>query len=227
MTGRCVARAAFPSWMVLIGLCLVITALTSAASAQEISAANTSRYVGDRRWEWTVFVQASPETLNGIRCVEYTLHPTFPDPVRRQCALGDLRFPFALTTNGWGTFEIAIKVLFKDGRERALKHMLVFAAPPVERPLPIQTANVATEARKGLWEWTVFVQAPDSVLEQIRCVEYTLHPTFPDRVREVCDRGPSRQPFALTARGWGIFEIQVRVFLKDGHVQTLTHSLKF
>jgi transcription initiation factor IIF auxiliary subunit len=197
------------------------------AVAQDISAANTSRYVGDRRWEWTVFVQASPETLKGINCVEYTLHPTFPDPVRRRCDLGDPRFPFALTTNGWGTFEIPIRVLFKDGRERTLKHMLSFAARPVESPLPIEVANVATELRKGLWEWTVFVQAHDSVLGQIRCVEYTLHPTFPDPVREVCDRGTGRQPFSLTGRGWGAFEIQVRVFLKDGRVQSRTHNLKF
>ena len=126
-----------------------------------------------------------------------------------------------------GTFEISIKVLFKDGREQRLKHRLVFDAPVVDRALPIQTANVATEVRKGLWEWTVFVQAPDDVLGQILCVEYTLHPTFPDRVREVCDRGSGRRPFALTGRGWGTFEVQLRVYLKDGRVQTLTNNLKF
>ena len=206
---------------------LVIATLPAAVSAQEITAANTSRYVGERRWEWTVFLQAAPQVLDGVRCVEYTLHPTFPDPVRRQCALGDPRFPFGLTTNGWGTFEISIKVVFKDGRERSLKHMLAFGVPAVDSPLPIETANVATEVRKGLWEWTVFVRAPDNVLEQIRCVEYTLHPTFPDRVREVCDRGSGRQAFALTTRGWGTFEIQLRVLLKDGRAQALTHNLKF
>jgi transcription initiation factor IIF auxiliary subunit len=209
----------------LLGLAIV--ALPVAASAQEISVANTSRYIGERRWEWTVFLQAAPQILDGIQCVEYTLHPTFPEPVRRQCVRGDPRFPFALTTSGWGTFEISIKVLFKRGEERRLKHMLVFDAPPVDRPLAIQAANVATELRKGFWEWTIFVRAPDAVLEQIRCVEYTLHPTFPDRVREVCDRGSGRQPFALTARGWGTFEVRLRAFLKDGRVQALTHNLKF
>ncbi len=146
----------------LLGLAAL--AWASGAWAQEISAANVSRYVGDRQWEWTVFIEASPATLSRIRCVEYTLHPTFPNPVQRRCQLGDPRFPFGLSTRGWGTFEIAIRVLFSDGREQALKHMLVFAAPAVEQPLSIEAANVATELRPGWWEWTIFVRAPDGVL---------------------------------------------------------------
>lgn len=211
----------------LLQLCLGVIAFASTASAEQISADNTSRYVGGGRWDWTVFIKAVPEVLERIECVEYTLHPTFPNPVRRQCALGDRRFPFALTTNGWGTFEIGIKIVLKDEGQRTLRHMLVFAAPPVQPPMPIRMANIATEVKRGLWEWTAFVQGPNEVLEQIICVEYTLHPTFPNRIREVCVRGGEQRPFALVARGWGPFDLQARVFLKDGRVQSLTHSLKF
>ena len=88
---------------------LVLLAVPAAAWAQEIIAANTSRYIGDRRWEWTVYVQAPPPVLDSIRCVEYTLHSTFPDPVQRQCNRGNPRTPFGLTATGWRTFDIAIR----------------------------------------------------------------------------------------------------------------------
>lgn len=98
--------------------------------AQQISADNTSRYIGNGRWDWTVFIKASKQVLDDIECVEYTLHPTFPNPIRRECSLGDPRYPFGHSTNGWGTFEIHIKVTFKDGTVRFLKHMLILEAPP-------------------------------------------------------------------------------------------------
>ncbi len=96
------------------------------AAAQDIGAANTSRYVGEGRWEWTVFITAAPETLKEIRCVEYTLHPTFPDPVREICDRGGGPRPFALTARGWGTCQLRIRVIFKDGRVQQLTHDLAF-----------------------------------------------------------------------------------------------------
>jgi len=87
-----------------------------------IATKNSSRPIGGDRWEWTVFVEADPETLSLIECVEYTLHQTFPEPVRKVCAGGN----FALRSNGWGTFEIKIRVLFRDGTVRRLAHMLEF-----------------------------------------------------------------------------------------------------
>jgi len=209
----------------LVWLWLISVAPPSAA--QEISASNTSRYIGNGMWDWTVFIKTSPQVLRDIRCVEYTLHSTFPNPIRKVCSIGDERYPFGHSTSGWGIFEIPIKVTFKNGEVRFLKHVLTFVAPPIERPLPITTGNVATEVRKGWWNWTVFVQGPDDVLDQIQCVEYTLHPTFPNPVREVCDRGTGPRAFALSTTGWGTFQLQIRVFFKDGRVQELTHYLKF
>jgi len=208
----------------LAGMCLI---LCLSSDAQEISTSNTSRYVGNGRWDWTVYIRAVPQVLNKIRCVEYKLHPTFPNPVRNVCALEDPHYPFGLKSNGWGVFEISIKVIFRNGTVRHLRHMLKFEAPPVKDSLPITPDNVANEVRAGLWRWTVFLRGPDEVLEQIQCVEYTLHPTFPDPVQEVCDRGEGPHAFVLTATGWGTFQIKIRVFVKDGHVQELTHQLEF
>jgi prokaryotic YEATS domain/Caspase domain len=92
-----------------------------------IKANNTSRYAGQvdgqNRWDWTIFIDADQDTLSQIRCVEYTLHESFPDPVRTVCTSGT---KFALSSNGWGTFTIKIKVILKDGSQRTLSHDLQF-----------------------------------------------------------------------------------------------------
>lgn len=209
----------------LAGMCLVAT--TTRAEGQQLSAANSSRYVGNGRWDWTVFIKGPPEILKNVSCVEYTLHPSFPKPIRKVCSLGDKDYPFGLSSNGWGVFEISIKVVFKNGDVRPLKHMLSFDTPAVEQPLPIKTGNTAKQVREDWWNWTVFIEGPEEVLDKVRCVEYTLHPTFANPVSTICDRGKGSRGFSLTASGWGTFEIGIRVFLKDGRVQKLTHNLKF
>jgi transcription initiation factor IIF auxiliary subunit len=65
--------------------------------AQDIKVDNTAKYVGNGRYDWTVFIVAEKAVLSGIKAVEYTLHPTFPNPVRQS------RGPdFAITANGCG-----------------------------------------------------------------------------------------------------------------------------
>jgi hypothetical protein len=92
-----------------------------------INAANTSRYLGridgQDRWDWTIFINADQDALARIQCVEYTLHESFPDPVRTVCNAAD---KFALRSNGWGTFTIKIRVLLRDGSQKSLSHDLKF-----------------------------------------------------------------------------------------------------
>ncbi|RKH43542.1 pYEATS domain-containing protein [Corallococcus sicarius] len=99
------------------------------------------------------------------------------------------------------------------------------------QPVPGQTqslrvGNDAVRLGTNLWRWTAYIEAPDAVLRQVRCVEYTLHPTFPDPVREICERGKGPRAFPLEATGWGSFTLQVRVFFEDGHIQKLTRRLR-
>jgi hypothetical protein len=93
----------------------------SAGSA--IKTRNTSHKVSDNLWDWTVFIETDSGTLSSIQCVEYTLHPTFPQPVRTVCTPSN---NFALSSQGWGTFEIKVRVIFRDGTERRLTHQLRF-----------------------------------------------------------------------------------------------------
>jgi transcription initiation factor IIF auxiliary subunit len=59
-------------------------------------------------------------------------------------------------------------------------------------------------------------EAASAELDRIRCVEYTLHPSFPNHVRLVCTR---QNGFELTARGWGTFTVLIRLLFKDGSVR--------
>jgi transcription initiation factor IIF auxiliary subunit len=196
--------------------------------AENVSAHNTSRYIGDDHWEWTIFITAPPTLLAQIKCVEYTLHPTFPKPSRRSiCDPGTSTQSFPFTATGWGTFDVPVRIIFRDGRVQNLTHTLAFIKGPIAKPLALSTGNTAKEIKPGLWEWTVYLQGSEDVLNRVQCVEYTLHPTFADPIRRVCSRGRGSQAFPLMGRGWGTFKIRLRVFLKDGQVQNLEHDLKF
>ena len=59
---------------------------------------------------WCLFVEADAATLRQIDAVEYTLHPTFENPVRR---ITDPANCFMMETTGWGGFRIAIRVFVK------------------------------------------------------------------------------------------------------------------
>jgi transcription initiation factor IIF auxiliary subunit len=91
----------------------------------------------------------------------------------------------------------------------------------------ISADNTAKGLGNGRWSWTVFIKAPLEVLQDIQSVQYTLHPTFPYPVQRVSTIGDLKQPFALSATGWGTFPIQIRVFMKDGQTHDLTHNLNF
>lgn len=99
----------------------------------------------------------------------------------------------------------------------------------VESNYPISADNVAKKSKikSDYWDWTIFVKAQEDVLEQIEYVEYKLHPTFPNPVRIVNQRGSGPYAFPLTTTGWGTFTVKVKIYYMDGTYQRLAHSLKF
>ena len=72
-------------------------------------------------WEWSVELDGEPEELDKVLFVEYTLHETFPNPIRR---ISTRENNFKLKTAGWGEFMIYAKVLFKDKTNSRLNHWL-------------------------------------------------------------------------------------------------------
>jgi hypothetical protein len=73
------------------------------------------------------------------------------------------------------------------------------------------------------WKWWVWLEGEEAELDQVASVEYHLHPTFPQPVREVKDRDSK---FRLDASGWGVFRLKARVRLRDGSEIGLGHLLE-
>jgi transcription initiation factor IIF auxiliary subunit len=209
-------------------LILFVTAALLGApvsSFAQISFANTSNYIGSGRWDWTIYVKADRATLDTINCVEYSLHSTFPDPVRTVCRPQSPNF--AYSTDGWGTFLVKIRVIFNDKRVQNFQHQLVFtqpkiAAAPASSALTVETWSKQLEP--GWWSWGIKMKGSAAALDRIRCVEYTLHSSFPNPVRTICTRGNN---FELQATGWGTFTIPVKVLFKDKTILQLSHALRF
>ena len=90
---------------------------------QKIGAYNTSKYVGDGRYDWTVYIVADRETLGKISYVQYTLHPTF-NPAVVKATNRNKPHPFSITRNGWGEFNIKVKVVFKNNTYTSFDYYL-------------------------------------------------------------------------------------------------------
>jgi hypothetical protein len=73
------------------------------------------------------------------------------------------------------------------------------------------------------WKWSVWLDGDDAELDAVEAVEYHLHPTFRNPVREVKDRSTR---FRLDSSGWGVFQLNARARLTDGSVVHLTHMLE-
>lgn len=222
-------------WLGRVGGGLALLALVAGpAAAQDISVSNTARFIGNGRYDWTVFLVAAPAVLRSIASVEYTLHPTFPNPVRK---VTNPSGGFALSASGWGEFNILVRITFKDGRVRSSQHWLSLQAPAQRQPAPIEhgdahgrigTRNTARVAGSGRWDWELFLETDGKTLSEIKCVKYTLHPTFPQPERLVCVPGsdPARG-FPLASNGWGTFTVGVEIQFKDGDARRVAHDLAF
>jgi transcription initiation factor IIF auxiliary subunit len=83
-------------------------------------------YEGDEWWSWSVWIDGSKHELDEIDLVEYTLHPTFRNPVR---TIRTRENCFKLSTSGWGGFPIFARVCNKNGSVIQLKHQLILTYP--------------------------------------------------------------------------------------------------
>ena len=83
-------------------------------------------YRGNDWWKWWIWIDGPPEELDAIDHVVYTLHRTFPNPIRKT---NDRPSGFRLETSGWGVFRIYATLVSKDGRETELCHDLRLEYP--------------------------------------------------------------------------------------------------
>ncbi len=77
-------------------------------------------------WKWWVWIDGPADELDRIDHVVYTLHSTFPNPVR---TVRERKSNFRLETAGWGVFTIYATAVGKDGSETELNHYLRLEYP--------------------------------------------------------------------------------------------------
>ena len=94
--------------------------------AEEFTIDQWYKYEGEDWWKWAVWIEGSGAALDLIDYVEWTLHPTFPNPIRK---ISDRASKFRLNTAGWGVFQITARVQFKDGKQTKLQHYLKLQYP--------------------------------------------------------------------------------------------------
>jgi transcription initiation factor IIF auxiliary subunit len=94
--------------------------------SDEFTIEQSEQFEGEDWWKWAVWIEGPDEALDRIDFVEWTLHPTFPDPVRR---IRDRESKFCLKTGGWGVFPILARVQLNDGRQIKLHHYLKLHYP--------------------------------------------------------------------------------------------------
>lgn len=99
----------------------------------------------------------------------------------------------------------------------ALLTVSAYAAPPT-----VRFNNTYRTVHTDRFDWTVFIDEQPSILDQIKCVEYVLHPTFSPPRRRECDR-TSR--FAHSTNGWGEFTIFLTIYWNNGDTSRQTYDL--
>ena len=124
--------------------------------------AQDSTYVSDDYWKWWAWINGPDEELDRIARVVYTLHHSFPNPVR---TVTDWSTNFRLETEGWGVFRLYATVVYDDDTEQVLHFDLKFAYPAEAKrpppptpaaPAPAQEASLASDATEVKWADGIF-----------------------------------------------------------------------
>ncbi|CAE7945177.1 Sirt7 [Symbiodinium sp. KB8] len=89
-----------------------------------------------KRYNWTFYVRGATEFLDSVTI---KLHPTFKDPVRTCDAA-----PFEFKSRGWGTFEIAVLLKFKEGTSLRTSWELQFDQEDASGQLEVPSGIVAS-----------------------------------------------------------------------------------
>jgi hypothetical protein len=79
-------------------------------------------------YRWAIFLKPK-EALNEVKKVTYTLHKTFPRPIRR---ISEKTRGFRLEGSGWGEFLVKVEIIFIDGKKATKYHWLKLGPTPLD-----------------------------------------------------------------------------------------------
>jgi hypothetical protein len=205
--------------LVLIPPISRVETLTSSSlepTGDTIVLGNTAKQVSAREFAWTAFVMGPDDVLDQVKCVEYVLHPTFPDPTPSVCARGAVPGKgFLLKATGWGTFKLGARVLTKSGRSFYLTHQLHFSVDAAGAwPVPPGFTNgvvdvPVTSADPSDGDFTFALSLTKSAQRlQVRVDSITLRSAGP--------RGGASWEFDITANGQQALHISSRSYSLSG-----------
>lgn len=92
---------------------------------------------------------------------------------------------------------------------------LLFLAVEPSYGQDLRVSNTSPHLGKGRYQWTVFIDADQSVLNKIDSVLYKLDPAFDNPVRQMTGPRAGKYPFSTTDLALQPFHIDITVFFKD------------
>jgi len=121
--------------------------------ANQINVKQSSEYMGNNWWKWSVWIDGPPAVLKDIQSVTYNLHSTFPDNVREQTNAAE---KFRLSSEGWGEFTIHAEIKPRSGHKITKRHWLTLEYPSAPRAMSRGFKAAEDEEGSGA---TVFLSA--------------------------------------------------------------------
>jgi transcription initiation factor IIF auxiliary subunit len=91
----------------------------------------STRYQGKDWWNWSVWLEGTKTELKAVDHVVYTLHASFPEPVR---SIKTRKNGFRLDSAGWGEFRIFLEIVRVDGKSAKRTHWLELTYPQDTKP---------------------------------------------------------------------------------------------
>lgn len=85
----------------------------------------------------------------------------------------------------------------------------------IKNRLNFTNYSILVDQKDGFdwYDWCVFAAGSKEAIEEVREIEYRLHPTFPDPERIVRDK---QTRFALFSAGWGEFTLDIEIVFESG-----------
>jgi transcription initiation factor IIF auxiliary subunit len=106
------------------------------------------KYIGNDRWSWRVWIDASDSELDKIKQVTWYLHHTFREPVviKKKKSRSE---KFILKRKGWGVFQIRAELSLNDGSSDSLTHWLELAYPSSDTEVVTRSGQPDTFDKKN------------------------------------------------------------------------------
>ena len=113
---------------------------------------------------------------------------------------------------------ITVLILFS----KIINAQIPSTLPTKSQLTSLEIKNTSQYIKKGKYKWKVYIDAAPNVLNSIKKVQYTLHPTFKDTLVA----GNPKDKFSYRAIGWGEFALYINIYYKNNRYERLRYWLK-